>query len=292
MTEGRVRIGELSRRVGVSPELLRAWETRYDLLRPERTAGGFRLYTAHDERRVRTMQAHLERGLSASEAARLTLTAAEPVEELEDGALETAREALGEALARYDDQAANGVIDDLIARFTIETVLRDAIVPFLHELGESWKRGDTSVSQEHYASNLIQARLLALARNWGEGSGPLALLACVPAELHTLGLIAFGLALHRRGWRLSFLGADTPVAEVAAAAERLVPQLVMLSSVTTATLRPVAGELAALAGSHRVAVGGEAARSPLVTEIGAAPVTADPVTAAAQLAGGAAARAA
>jgi DNA-binding transcriptional MerR regulator len=47
--QGFLRIGELSRRVGVSPELLRAWERRYGLLRPTRSRGGFRLYSTADE---------------------------------------------------------------------------------------------------------------------------------------------------------------------------------------------------------------------------------------------------
>src|SRR5690242_15840520 len=68
-----LRIGELSRRLGVSDHVLRAWETRYGLLQPVRTEGGFRLYSAADEARVRQMQAHLANGLSAAEAARAAL---------------------------------------------------------------------------------------------------------------------------------------------------------------------------------------------------------------------------
>ena len=68
---GHVRIGELSRRVGVTPEVLRAWERRYGILSPRRTEGGFRLYGEDDERRIRRMLGHLEQGLSAAEAARL-----------------------------------------------------------------------------------------------------------------------------------------------------------------------------------------------------------------------------
>src|SRR5437588_8812081 len=71
---GPVRIGELSRRVGVKPEVLRAWERRYGILSPTRTEGGFRLYGEEDERRVRRMLEHLEHGLSAAEAARLAQT--------------------------------------------------------------------------------------------------------------------------------------------------------------------------------------------------------------------------
>src|ERR1700733_2063366 len=78
MTDGpRLRIGELSRRVGVSPELLRAWETRYGLLRPDRTAGGLRLFSEEDARRVHLMRKHIAAGLSASEAARLARLAEE-----------------------------------------------------------------------------------------------------------------------------------------------------------------------------------------------------------------------
>ena len=68
-----LRIGELSRRLGVSDHVLRAWESRYGLLKPVRSAGGFRLYSEADALRVRQMQAHLARGLSAAEAARAVL---------------------------------------------------------------------------------------------------------------------------------------------------------------------------------------------------------------------------
>jgi DNA-binding transcriptional MerR regulator len=63
------RIGELSRRSGVSPELLRAWERRYGLLQPLRSPGGLRLYSSEDLDRVRVMREHLAGGLAAAEAA-------------------------------------------------------------------------------------------------------------------------------------------------------------------------------------------------------------------------------
>src|ERR1700748_2634424 len=68
-----LRIGELSRRVAVSAHVLRAWEPRYALLQPVRSAGGFRLYSEADALRVRRMQAHLADGLSAAEAAQAGL---------------------------------------------------------------------------------------------------------------------------------------------------------------------------------------------------------------------------
>ncbi|HEX5881040.1 MAG TPA: MerR family transcriptional regulator, partial [Actinomycetota bacterium] len=75
---GFLRIGQLAKRTGVSPELLRAWEQRYGLLQPTRTSGGFRLYSADDEARVQRMQGLVSGGLAAAQAAHLILSDGEP----------------------------------------------------------------------------------------------------------------------------------------------------------------------------------------------------------------------
>ena len=80
---GYLRIGELARRTETSPELLRAWERRYGLLRPTRSQGGFRLYTAADEERIRRMKQYLARGVAAAEAARLAVDAEPPEPDVE-----------------------------------------------------------------------------------------------------------------------------------------------------------------------------------------------------------------
>lgn len=108
--------------------------------------------------------------------------------------------------------------------------MRDVVFPYLRELGERWLRGETSIAQEHFASALLRGRLLGLARSWGAGDRPRALLACPPGEQHDLGLIGFGLALHDHGWRITFLGTDTPLATIAATAGRMHPVLVVLST--------------------------------------------------------------
>src|SRR6478609_2189837 len=61
-----MRIGELAAKVGVSTHVLRAWESRYGLLVPVRSAGGYRLYGHEDERRVREVIALRDQGVSAA----------------------------------------------------------------------------------------------------------------------------------------------------------------------------------------------------------------------------------
>lgn len=256
---GPLRIGELSKRVGVSPELLRAWERRYGLLQPTRSSGGLRLYSGDDVERVRAMQRHLAAGLAAAEAAALAARPArlEPARAVLAHAEERAE--LADALERYDEPAAQAILDRLLALTTVDALVTEFLLPYLHELGDRWEAGSINVAQEHFASSVVRGRLLGLARGWGLGVGPLALLACLPGEQHDLGLIAFGLALRSRGWRIVYLGTDAPLETVAEAADSLEPQIVVLNAVAPAVVERVIDQLSALAAGHRVALGGPAA---------------------------------
>lgn len=280
MEDGHLRIGELSRRAGVSVEVLRAWERRYGLLEPSRSAGGFRLYGEGDERRVRLMSAHLARGLSAAEAARLALAEARSAPSW--GTLPGHEDAqrLRQALDGYDEGAAQAALDRLLAAFTPEAVIRDVIVPYLHELGERWERGEATVGQEHFASNLLRGRLLGLARGWDAGGGPRAILACAPGEHHDLPLIAFGIALRRRGWRITFLGSDTPVETVEHSARLLEPDLVVVSATVPSHLEGARRELGRLARKTPLRLAGAGATQALAKRLRAGLLEGDPVGAA------------
>jgi MerR family transcriptional regulator, light-induced transcriptional regulator len=226
---GGHRIGEFARRVGVTPELLRAWEQRYGLLRPVRTPGGFRLYGEEDAERVARMRRALDEGLSAAEAARVAL---EPSSS-PDRPIEGARARLMSAIEGYDEAAVQAALDGGLAAFGLETFVRDLILPTLSAVGRGWEQGRVEISQEHFASNLIRGRLLSLARLWGRGSGPLALLACAPGEHHDISLLAFGLILRSYGWRILFLGADTPLSTIQETARMTGPAVIVLVTFET-----------------------------------------------------------
>jgi DNA-binding transcriptional MerR regulator len=280
-----IRIGELSRRLGVSPDLLRVWERRYGLLRPRRTEGGFRLYTPADEERVRAMQRHLAQGFSAGVAARMALGSPPRATGSDAGdALEAARHDLRASLESFHDVEAQGVLDRLLAAFTVEAVLRDVVLPYLHELGERWAAGAISVAQEHFASAVVRGRLLGLARGFDPGAGPRALLACPPGEQHDLGLLCFGIGLRDHGWRVTYLGADTPIDTLRDTAHRLRPDLVVLCAEMEAPLRAVAGEVCLLAEAHRVVLAGRGASAETARAAGAGLVQDAPMAAAARIA--------
>jgi MerR family transcriptional regulator, light-induced transcriptional regulator len=278
-----LRIGELSRRVGISDHLLRAWESRYGLLQPVRSPGGFRLYSEADESRVRRMQALLAEGLSAAEAARAVLGADTVSSAGTRGSAVVPAEAessaaLRRALDAFDEPGAQAVLDRLLADLSVAAVLRDVVLPYLADLGERWHGGAATVAQEHFATNVIRGRLAGLARGWGSGHGPQALLACPPGELHDLALMMFGVVLHDNGWRISYLGANTPVEDLARAVEVSRPDLVVLAVTRTGILEPLQAELASLAQRAPIAVAGAGATPRIATAVGARLMSRDPVT--------------
>ena len=250
-----LRIGELSRRLGVSDHLLRVWDNRYGLLQPVRSPGGFRLYSEADEWRIRRMQAYLADGLSAAEAARAALSgdASTPPGRPAGPPLASAGNglsaALRQALDAFDEPVAQAVLDRLLADLSVPAVLRDVVLLYLADLGERWQHGTASVAIEHFASNLIRGRLMA-----------------------------FGIVLHRNGWRIGYLGASTPVEELERAVDASHPGLVVLAATRAETLEPLHPELASLARRAPLALAGAGATAQIATAVGARLMAGDPVT--------------
>ena len=280
--DGYLRIGELAKRTGTSPELLRAWEQRYGLLRPSRSAGGFRLYSDDDEARILRTKQLIASGLSAGEAARQAVTR-ETVTEDATPVLEGLADELRDALDRFDEDGANRALDGLISAVSVETVMRQVLLPYLRILGDRWASGDVSVAQEHFASALLRGRLLGLARGWGTGSGPTLVLACPPGEEHDLGLIMFGIAVSRRGRRITYLGQDTPFSTIEATIDAVGPELVVFAVAEGTSLEPHARAIRALGNRVPVAVGGAGITEDEARRLGVRFLEGDPVEAAGAL---------
>jgi methanogenic corrinoid protein MtbC1 len=113
----------------------------------------------------------------------------------------------------------------------------------------------------------------------------LVLLACLPGEAHDLGLVAFGVLVARRGWRVTFLGADTPLDALADTVRTLDPALVVLHTLNPDRLNRHAEELRGLlAGGTPVAIPAAGALDPdRIAAAGARPLPADIIAAAREL---------
>lgn len=235
---GPYRIQVAAELCGVLPATLRAWERRYGVPVPRRSASAYRLYSAEDLELVRRMRTLVERGVSPSEAARMVLTAAPPVandtqpaQSMAD-ALELTRSRLLSATQRYDAAAIETELMRLSMLVDAQTLYEGVVAPLVVEVGQRWHDGTLSVAQEHLLTERLESTLRGALRTLERRDGPLVLLACVETETHVLGLLGAAIQFAAAGARAVVLGAVTPPSAIADAVRSMSPRVVGLSVAT------------------------------------------------------------
>jgi DNA-binding transcriptional MerR regulator/methylmalonyl-CoA mutase cobalamin-binding subunit len=217
-------IKQAATRAGVTVHVLRAWERRYGIVRPERTDAGYRLYDEAAIERLRAMRSLVGSGWSPSQAAREIETNGvpprRPVESVPAqvaGAGATTHDlgsAFVDAASSLDERRVETVLDDLFAGGSFERVIDDRIMPALRALGEAWAAGTVSVAAEHAASHAVLRRISASFEAagglGGEADRPV-LVGLPPDSRHEIGALAFATAARRRGLNAVYLGADVPL---------------------------------------------------------------------------------
>jgi len=268
-----LNIAALARRTGVPADTIRKWEQRYGVLRPERTTGGQRRYSEEDVARVEWLKARLGEGYRIGEAA--TLLGAVPL--AAPASPDALRKALAGAVVRNDLASLITLVDQALALNQLEDALTDVLAPVLTAVGDSWEAGEISVAQEHLASGVVRAhleRLLADSRAAIRGT---AVLACAPGERHELGLLMLAVLLRADGWQVAYLGADTPVGDAVALAERSGARLLCFSATMAESAERVQNELDArtLTEDLEIVVGGRGMTNDHARALGASYVNGD-----------------
>ena len=226
-------IGTIAALCGVDTATLRNWELRYDLLHPHRDQQGHRFYSEADLERIRSIIGLLDSGVPILHVAATlagTRTKSRAFEQRR-GAWEQLRGELHSAIAAFDDHALHAVYTQALATYPMRCVLRHALLPLLHDLGERWRGKTGAVGEEHFFTFFLRNKLGArfhhqMLKNYG----PKLLAACMPGEQHEIGLLLLALSASERGYRVCVLGADTPLTDTAFAAQRAGVNAVVLSS--------------------------------------------------------------
>ena len=217
---------------GVNAVTLRAWERRYGLIRPLRTAKGHRLYTPQHVALIRRVLALLERGVQISQVRGL-LEAEPAVHEAAParGPWRDYVDRMSAAIARFDEPDLDRVYDEALSVHPIEQVTRDALLPLLARLGERWKKVSGAVAEEHFFATYMRSKLGArLQHRMRYATGPRMVAACAPDEEHELGLLLFALEAQVAGLRTLLLGANTPLEDMAIAQQRSRSEAIVISS--------------------------------------------------------------
>jgi MerR family transcriptional regulator, light-induced transcriptional regulator len=264
-------VAAAAKAAGISPWRLRTWERRYGIPSPDRSASGRRVYSEDDVAVIKRMASLVEQGFPASHAAETArVEAASDLPMPDDGSTEPDDPRITELIAAagaLDEDACTALIQDVVAELSWSMALERVLLPALRLIGVLWQRGEVSVMQEHFFSQLVLRELMHAIASAPppEVDAPLVLLAGAEDEQHEIGLLALWLLLRERRIRVLCLGPDVPAGELAAAVEQARPAVVCLSA-TAATSAPMLGVSARallLARTRaRVFVGGAALEAP------------------------------
>ena len=245
-------IRQAAARSRVSVPLLRAWERRYGIVEPARTASGYRLYDDAALERIRTMRRLVEAGWTPSTAAAAILSGeplpstADPTAD-GDGARRTdpvADEplipAFVDAAIELDAERLERVLDRMFATGTFEVVADEVVLPALVAVGDAWAAGRLGVAAEHAASHAVLRRLAAAYQAAGRATpadGAI-LVGLPPSVRHELGALAFSTAARRAGLPVLYLGPDLPLDEWAATARRTAARAAVIGVVAATDIEP------------------------------------------------------
>lgn len=226
--DGLFPIRTVSSLTGVNSVTLRAWERRYGLLQPVRTAKGHRLYSQADIDRVNRVVALIDKGVAISQVkAHLE---SRPQSPAASGPWGDYQQRMLNAVVRFDDRALEGSYNEALSLYPIDMVTSQLILPLLRQLGERWATTEGSIAEEHFFGAYLRNKLGArFHHEASRANGPTLVAACLPGEHHEVGLLLVCLSVMAHGYRIILLGGDTPLEELPVPVERSGAVAVLLS---------------------------------------------------------------
>jgi len=218
-------IGVIERDTGIGRDTLRVWERRYGFPEPVRNAKGERVYPEIQLRRLQRIRRLLDRGIRPGKLLPLSDEALDGLEaRLQPAApelLDDTVRAILDAMRSADACQVESLLRRQYEKQRMQAFILRTVVPLLHRVGELWIGGKLQVFQEHFLSEqlirFLNTQISTLQKSAGK---PRFVLATLPGEEHTLGLLMLTAMLSSRGASVINLGGEVPMDQIGRAVEQ------------------------------------------------------------------------
>lgn len=244
------RIHRVAKLTGLSRDVIRVWERRFDLLKPTRGANRYRNYSDEDVALLRYLKQQLDAGESIGDLARVgreelinRLRAAAPRTTVVDNTFDRLLRELLSALEPLDRVMFEKRLNGAVAVVPFEEALHGILLPLQERVGHLWHSGRIDIAVEHYVTGQIKQKLYAAMNQLPVAEfGATVVVACPPGEQHDLAALAVAYRCRVRGCRVYYLGANVPVLSLSKLCREVAPDLTILS-ITIALPNPLATDL-------------------------------------------------
>jgi len=223
--DGLYSIGAVERDTGIGRDTLRVWERRYGFPEPVRSEKGERKYSEKQLRQLQRIRRLLDQGMRPGKLLPLGEEGLDELEaSLQSGQPVQLGQAVGElieAIHSTDAELLESLLQKQYQQQGMQEFILKTVVPLLNTVGEFWARGKLQVFQEHFLSQqLIRFLNTEIARLQKHARKPRVLLATLPGEEHTLGLLMVAAMLSSHGVSTINIGAEVPMDQIGHAVEQ------------------------------------------------------------------------
>jgi len=257
---------------GLKPPTIRAWERRYGMPHPQRTAGGHRQYSQRDIDMLNWLIARQESGMSISHAVKLwrilnnqgddplhdpepflTIGAYRATLPQTSTEVTNLRDEWVDACLSFDRLSAEQVLVRAFALFTPEVVCIQLLQAGLSKIGDLWYQGQVTIQQEHFASEMSVQRLeMLIAATPPPTRSERIIVASAEDDFHVFSPLLFTFLLRRRGWDVIYLGANMPAGALEETIAQVKPRMLIVSAQTLSTATSLLDITAALTGHDTI----------------------------------------
>jgi DNA-binding transcriptional MerR regulator len=232
-------IRELEKLSGIKAHTIRIWEKRYNLMAPHRTNTNIRYYTDSDLKKILNVAVLNRQGIKISNIAQLNDL------ELKEEMIRVTRnihsedtivDSLITAMIDLDEYIREAIIDKAISKIGFKSTVIDVFYPFLDKIGILWQSGDVNPAQEHFISNLIRQKILAVVDHLPNSFNPKAkkfMLLLPEGEWHEIALLFAYYLLKESNHEVIYLGQSVPYADVLSTGAAKEFDAIVVSSTTT-----------------------------------------------------------
>jgi DNA-binding transcriptional MerR regulator/methylmalonyl-CoA mutase cobalamin-binding subunit len=235
-------IAAVERDTGIGKDTLRVWERRYGFPTPGRDEFDERSYPLEQVEKLRLIKRLLDQGfrpgrivaLSVDELQRMSyseVAAPQSLNALSESQGTDLRSYL-ERLQQHDLSGLRRSLHQAVANMGVSRFVTELVSPLNVVVGDAWMRGELEVFEEHLYTECVTGALhqaIHQVSSTAQSSAPSVLLTTFPQEQHALGLLMAECMLSLQGCRCYSLGVQTPLHDIARAAEAHKVDVVALS---------------------------------------------------------------
>lgn len=229
-------IGAVERDTGIGRDTLRIWERRYGFPMPERNAKGERMYSDEQLKILQIIKRLLDQGMRPGKVVGLTESELNNiVQELQSAQSEEPanQEHLNELLdcvTEHNSQRLWVLLEQTLIQQGMKVFVIETIAPLIHMVGDKWASGELQVFEEHFLSRQLTLFLdSVISKMPVNAQSELVLLATLPGESHSLGILMLEGLLRERGMMVINLGTEIPMDQLTRAAEQFQANSIFLS---------------------------------------------------------------